>query len=369
MKLYICSTIVFLFLFLSCNDDKNKTKNYALLDIESSITIGNTNNFSLNKIVKEINVIPTETNDSTLLKHMFIAGVIGNEIIFYDKEALYSVNRTNGKVNTILRKQGSGPEEYKYIIDVIIDNDSIVYIYDSGKRGFLKFNINGTFNQFIKNDSIGTFQKIKDDYSVVCYSPFINSNNFVSIYDEKGNYYRNSIHNNRKDIELDMYYWNRLNKYNDLILFKDFLGDTIYNITAQADLPYIVLNKGKYKIPIEIASNRDKVDKEGHKYVQQESFYISSHYCFFTYYFDRNKYYDIWDMNTSRLLYRNILIYQSRDIRIGTPVKINNQDINVWANFAINNYIYCIVEAEDAIKLIPSLPEDSNPILLEIKLE
>jgi hypothetical protein len=163
-----------------------------------------------------------------------------------------------------------------------------------------------------------------------------------------------------------MYYWNSINHNNGKLLFKDCFGDTIYQITAEKDIPYLVLNKGKYKMPLEIASTLDILYKEGHHYIQQDYCIIASRYCFLSFNYDNKKFYDIWDMPDSRLVYRNIV--QSQRDAIGFPVKLNDKTIHVWIDFAKDNLIYCVVSPEDALELIPTLPEDTNPVILEIEL-
>lgn len=363
MKLFI-PIILFVFL-LSCKKADNKIE-HTVLNINKSLTI-NTKNIYLNDIAQEINIIPVETNDSTLFKHLFIAGVTKSKIISFDKDALYSIEKDGGFVKKILNNQGSGATEYKYIIDVILDSDSSINIYDSGKRGFLKYDFQGNFVCFFRSDTITTYQKLQDGNYYVCYSPFLKTNRHTGVYDKNWTFLRKGINNNRKGIDFDMYFWNEIKKYNEKLFFKDVFCDTIYNVTTEQDIPYIILSKGKYKVPLEIASNMEKGEKDGHKYIQSEDYKIASKYCFLTYYYDHNKYYDIWDIETSELIFRNI--FNGKKKSSGIPIKINNSIIHIWANYAEDNIIYCVIDTEDALKLLPALPNDTNPILLEVKLK
>ena len=129
MKNLLIMPLIFVCFIISCdNNNRKKSKDYFLLDIENSIYKKPSNKLTINEISNEINIIPVKTNDSTLFDNLFIAGVTDKEIISYEKKALYSIDKKNGAVKTILNNQGTGPEEYKDILDVIIEEDSIIYI-------------------------------------------------------------------------------------------------------------------------------------------------------------------------------------------------------------------------------------------------
>lgn len=363
MKSFI-PIIVCLSLF-SCNNQKNQS-DYCIIDLEKSLKANNVKNLSLNDIAEEINITPVKTNDSTLLEYIFIAGVSENRIISYDQNSLYSIDKESGSVNKIITNQGAGPEEYKYIFDVIIENNEVVNIYDTGKRGFLKYDLNGNFQSFTKIDSITTFRRLPDGNFYVCYSPFINSNYNTGVYSKDWKYIRSGIINNRSGVYCDMYYVNDLRTYNKKLLFKDIFGDTIYNVTTEKDKPYVILSKGRFKAPIEVIASLEKSNKEGDKYIFSENFNIASKYCFVSYYYDKKQYRDIWDIEKSELIYRK---RYSNDESSGISVRVNGIDITVWVNFAVDNYVYCVIKPEDAVKIIPSLSEDTNPIILEVKLK
>lgn len=366
MRLFIF-TILSIF-FLSCNNSKQDDHLvYKVIDIGKSLNINVIKKINLNDISQEFNLIPVETNDSTLFKHLFIAGVTKDEIISFDEKVLYSIKKDNGAVKTILNKQGAGPTEYKYIINAILETDSTIHIYDSGKRGFLKYDFLGNFISFFKSDSITAYKRLKNENYYVSYSPFLKTDKHIGVYDKDWTFLRNGINNNRKDIDFDMSFWNEIKTYNQKLFFKDIFCDTIYHVTTEQDIPYMILSKGKYKVPLEIASSMERSEKEGHNYIISEDYKIASKYCFLTYYYDYNRYYDIWDIETSELIYRNIFNRQKGSP--GIPIMINDLIINVWVNYTDNNSIYCIIEADDALKLLPSLPKDTNPILLEVKLK
>ncbi len=350
----------------SCTSEKKINVDYVVLDIESTINNKKKNSLKFNNIVKKTKLIPVETTDSTLFKYLFIADIIKDKIISFDKEAIYSINKESGNVKKIINNNGAGPREYKFIIDVVVEDDSIIFVYDTGKRGFLKYDFKGNFIQFIKNDSISTFEIMKNGNYCVCFSPFINSDYHTAIYDKNWNLISENIVNQRRNIETDMFYWNSIQKYNDELMFKDFFSDTIHQIKGKDYSPFIVLSKGKYKLPLEIGKNIMEKGREANNYIQQESYASVSNYCFLSYILNNSKYYDVWNIEESALIFRNI-VNSNEDIK-GIPIVINDVQIGIWSDYAKDNMLYSVINPEDALKIMPKLPEDTNPIILEIEL-
>ncbi|MDR1897965.1 MAG: hypothetical protein LBR10_14365 [Prevotellaceae bacterium] len=62
------------------------------------------------------------------------------------------------------------------------------------------------------------------------------------------------------------------------------------------------------------------------------------------------------------------LVVSKGNLKVPFDVAVNLKKRNKSGH----NYIlgeYCVIEAEDAVKLIPALPEDTNPVILEIELK
>jgi hypothetical protein len=357
-----------LLIFLtSCNADKRDGQNdYTLFDIGKSLSVENRLSMTLNDIAKEIRLIPVATNDSCLMESLFIAGTTETHVISYDKQALYEIDKTDGSVRPVIKRQGRGPGEYRFLMDLALAGDSLMYIYDTGKREFLKYDFEGSFLGSLANDSISSFIVMPDGDIAATTSYYHNNDSFIEVYDRDWNFIRSGIPNDRKDVEFDMLYANGFTRYNGKTLFRDYFGDTIYHVTAQRDIPYLVLSQGRRKIPFEIAADMDIRDRQGVDYIQGIGYTISSEYCFLRYYLREKGYFDIWHIPTSKLLYRNIA--SAANPVWGIDIGVDGTVIPVWPNFAKDNYIYCVIEHDNARKVMPSLPEGTNPILLEIKL-
>lgn len=354
-------------LLVACKNGKQQSDS-VVLDIHRQLFVKKSTLSALNEIAEDVKIIPVETNESCLFDFLAIAGTTDDNIISFDKDAVYSIHKSDGEVTPVLKKKGRGPQEYKVIMDVVLEGDSIINIYDNGKRGFLKYDSQGNFLDFLANDSVGTFRRMPDGNLCIITSPFHNNDFFTAICDGKWDFIREGVPNDRKDVDFDMFFFNDFRFYNEKMLFRDYFGDTIYHITSEKDTPYIVLSQGQYKMPFDIAADNFKRNDEGYKYIDGINYMISSTYCFLNYYFDKKQYFDIWDLSQAKLIYRNTNSFEKPSY--GIPVKLHNGlVVSVWANFAKDNYVYCVIEPTDAVKIIPSLPEDTNPIILEIKLK
>jgi hypothetical protein len=356
-------------IILSCTHEDRDKQACIIIDLEKAINLDASRKITLNDISTNLRIIPTETNDSVLFKDMTIQGITEKDIVVNGgNNVLYYVNRETGKVSTLLNRRGNGPGEYNSLAEVHVENsDSSVYIYDLRKINI--YNFNGDFIKSVKNDSTGSVAVLNDGYYVVSFSPYLNLEYALGIYDKSWNLHRKSIPLD-KDRKYAMIYFNQAKKYNDDYYYRPVLGDTLYQITSESEKPYIVTSKGKYKIPESVTATMDELRKSVHQYVYEEYGILISKYYFLLYEYNLTTYYDIWDIETSTLILRE----KYSPCRFpfeggGIPVLIGDVKVNVWPEYVSGNMMYCTVEAEDAVKLIPSLPWDTNPVILELEIK
>jgi hypothetical protein len=360
---------------LSCtHEDKPDKPPYIIIDLEKSIDLDASPEITLNDISANLRIIPVETNDSVLFNYISIVGVTEKDIVVHDvglnthNNALYYVNRETGKVSTLVNRRGNGPGEYNSLTDVHVENsDSTVYIYDMHRINIYDFK--GDFIKSVKIDSIGAAVVLNDGYYAVSFSPFLKPEYALGIYDRSWNLHRKSIPVD-KDRKYAMIHFNKAKKYNDDYYYRPILGDTLYQVTSEYEKPYIVTSKGKYKIPESVTATMDGLREFRHQYVYEEWGTLISKYYFLLYEHNRNMYYDVWDIETSTLILRkkyspSILPFEGG----GIPVLTGDLKVNVWPSYVSGNMMYCTVEAETAVKLIPSLPWDTNPVILELEMK
>ncbi len=360
---------------VSCKPKQEKqNSDCIIIDLANSIQKKSNSDFQLNSITQNINVIPIETNDSTLFDHIVIAGCMEENIAFYDigfsafQKAIYFMNTANGKMSTVVNRGGEGPEEYKRIDDVLINNqDSAIFISDFKSKKINEYTFTGQYVRSITNDSIGMMRMLKDGNFVVSYSPFLNMEFSLGIYDKFGNLRRQGLPKVGRDLDFDMIYVDLIAEFNEECYYKQAHSDTLFKITSEFDEPALILEKGGYKMPLDVKADREISGREEHKYVQQDYGQLSSKYYFLTYYYDNKKYCEIWNTENSTLIYRSS--YGREGGVKGVPVTVDRKTIHVWPSFVSGKSLYCVVEDEDAITLIPSLPKDTNPVILEIELQ
>ena len=371
-KLFVICAMVFV-VFTSCNRQQKEKPQWIVIDLENTIHKQGPKNFKLNDIAKNMQLIPIETNDSVLFHYVIIVGITEECIVAHSgnigvhKKAVYFINKTDGKISSMIDRNGQGPEEYISIGDVHLnEQDNTLYLYgrDSGRTNEYAFD--GKFIGHIKNDSIAAFRMLKDGNFVVSYAPFVNTGFSLGIYDDSWNLKRRGLPKKEENIKFDMIYFDAILKFNDDYFYKLAHCDTLYRITSAFDEPYLVHSKGKYNLPLDIKASLEKTDREGYKYIQQDFGTLISKYYFLTYYYDNSFYSEIWDIENTSLIYKS---KYSREGGVnGVPVIINDKKIYVWPAYVSDESLYCVIENEDAISLIPSLPTDTNPIILEIKV-
>ena len=366
MKIKHLSFFILLFLLGACTQTSVEKKSYILINLAKNID-KTANNTTLNDFYKIERVIPLHTSDSFLLSNVSFIEVDDDEFIFNDRNAVYYVNKKSGKLRSMLNKKGKGPGEYIGIDGVTLDNQDNLLIYDINARKLLKYSPNGDFMSHLSGDSIGPIKVLSNGSYIVNHTPLSGSEYSLSIYDKSWNLIRRNISRDNTT-DFAMINFDNLAKHNGAYYFKQAFGDTIYNVTQKADIPYLVLDKGKYKMPVEIATSLEKLDKEGSGYIQRDSYRLASNYMFLTYYYDNKDYYDIWDFEKEQLIYRGILDYKARKGIKGIPLLINGVQVDVWPSFALGDYLYCDLEAHEAMKFMPSVSEEDNPVIIELKL-
>ncbi|MDR0972936.1 MAG: 6-bladed beta-propeller [Prevotellaceae bacterium] len=347
-----------------------KSLDYYVIELDSELYADN-KSILLNDLAESIRVIPVQTTDSVLLASITIAGTQGNDIVAYTSRYAYRINKTDGSVRIFLNKRGEGPKEYGSIASMVLESDTAVMLMDLRKYGFARYNLRGEFLDFTPLDSLSSYHKLPDGNYYATYPLYLKTPSYTAVYDKDRNFLRRGIYNDRREMEYNLNILNSdLRRSNGRLLYKDYFGDTIFQVTTEQDRPYLIIKKGAYKLPPEMMADFQKARSGGHNYIREQDYHIASKYYFLRSLYSRREYYDIWDMETGKLLYRQIR--DDIDTPIGIPVLVNNIEIRVWPNYAPhieNNTIYCQIPPADVLKLFPDAPEDTNPMLLEVKLK
>ena len=146
--------ITFIFLFLSCSNEKDS---YKKIELEPVKTIGGTE-------VEEGNEIGYLSDFVVTKKNLIVADLYANEIILFGKD---------GFCRSRIGNRGSGPAEFERIRKIYYCNNEII-ADDWGNRRFQFFAENGDFRKIFNYSQliIGSGIKIQED-----------------AFDDKGNYF------------------------------------------------------------------------------------------------------------------------------------------------------------------------------------
>ena len=356
---------ILLFLCCSCNNGAKKPP-YIVIDLAGNI--GETIETAvLNDFFDITQITPLETSTDFLLSHVIFIDANMAELVLNDKNGVYFVDKNSGRMLSKVDRKGNGPGEYTQIFDVNIDSDGNVVIFDSGKKTRISYTREGDFLTSMQKDSIGLVRQLDNNEYIVNYTPNVKSAYSIGIYDNDWNLLRQGVLNDTVT-EYRMLYYDALEKYNGKYFYRQSpLGDTIYRLTREMDEPYIIINKGHYKTPANIYNDLNVLNRESSKYITQDLGRLVDKYFFIRYYYDNKCYSDIWDITECKLLYRGVV---SSDGGVyGIPLMINGQKIDVWPSFVNNDFIYVKIDPENAMKFMPNISEDDNPVIVELKLK
>jgi hypothetical protein len=351
----------------------NKSLDCYVLELDSELYADNKSIF-LNDLAESIRVIPVQTTDSTLFQQMYVVGELNNKLIAYEsgsKGYAYWIDKATGAADIFLNIHGEGPTEYGSMFHLVLEGDTAVLFTDLQKYGFARYNLRGEFLDFTPLDSLSNYHKLPDGNYYATYPLYLKTPSYTAVYGKDWNFLRRGVYNDRREMEYNRNILNNdLRIFNGRLLYKEPFGDTIFQVTTEQDRPYLIMKKGAYKLPPEMMADFQKAQNGGYKYIKEQDYHIVGRYYFLYFFYFRRRHFDIWDMETGELLYRQMA--DRIDAPTGIPIIVNDIEIQVWPEYTPrieNNTIYCQIKPDDVLKLYPSAPEDTNRMILEVKLK
>jgi hypothetical protein len=351
--------VLFAILLSAC---KNNSSEFPVIDLENSIDTKNINKMDWKKISENIDSIQLETSESCLLVTPRIIDVTKSIIVVEDRSVLYLFDTKNGRLVQKIDRKGGGPEEYHSIMDVIVDqNKSLLYINDTDKGKIFIYSFKAKFVKSLDINFISSFNLTENNDFVVCFNPVKQKKKLVGFYDKT---WKNTINlfdsKDSKDIlNKGFIFFNTIKTIGDKTYFKDEFSDTLYAIKNHIANPILVVSKGKYKIPKSIAVDFSK-RQERINYIFGEYGQIVNNYYFLAYCYQNQIISDVWDIKTSKLLYRNIAMNK---LEYGFPLKFKSEEIYVWPNYVDEEFIYFFLKHKNS----DVQNEELNPIIARIR--
>ncbi len=152
--------LVILVLF-SCKQD-NETKSIKIIDLAGNV--GKTEIVTLSQIADDIEYIPLQTTDESLLATPYTYTQLANgKLYIRQSQSAIKIFKINGEFIKTFNKQGRGPQEYEALYDFNIDALSgKILVYTEGR--LLEYNAEGDFIKRImlnRNEGINIFHPKK----------------------------------------------------------------------------------------------------------------------------------------------------------------------------------------------------------------
>lgn len=338
----------------------------VVIDMETMLGKKVSDRLEFNDIADVVGVVAID--DSILFERVSPVGDADACLIMQEHkenhEKIFLVDKETGSVVTVIDKRGNGPGEYNTIFEVEVDNaEETIYIYDINKNNILKYSFSGKYLETIQQN-LGSFRVLKDGNYAAAHNPFLKKPECFNIYDRNFNIIRESelFKAPRKDGGL---YIDRIMKYDGECYYRKPDSDTLFRITTEYEEPFMVLYKGRYQMP-----DKELAEGEYKKYITGGNHVFSTKYYFYEYGYNDKLYMEIWDMRTEKPVYRTVMDRDNWGNAYGIPVKVGNERIRVWPSCIFGDNIYCSVyNYENAVKIVPGLKEDDNPVILHLRIK
>lgn len=320
----------------------------------------------LNEKIQIQSVTPLELTEASLLGRAFMVDEVSDKFMVCDFKSVYLFDNSTGKYLSSIKRSGEGPEDYLNILDLTFDSGSnVVSILDFPKKAINRYSVvDGKFLGRTKADSIVAFETLKNKNWVS-----FNSMTDTCLYDicistpqgklvwgrERTNTFIPKGYVPTKDFI----------KSNSSVYFYE--KDTFFQIVEEGGLnPTLYIDKGQLSIPDEVLYDM-KRKRERNQYVWGDVLCFSEKHCFITYYYNSKIYFDLWDISSAKLCYRNIF-EQASDFR-GLPFKVGNTTVYAWPSFVKDNVFYCVLDEGESGKLLTDENAESNPAVLKFRIE
>ena len=249
----ITNTLLFLFCFISCSQEKYKIRLDSLSDIKKGVS------YSLDSVVYKVDTVYLETTDSCLIDGISsIKEMDGYYYITSEKnQALYKF-RKDGRFISKIGTRGQGPGEYISLRQIELDHDN-KWIYNLDYFGchMLVFDSNGNYLKSYDLPSeydYNTFA-LRDDgiYYFSCYNSVIPN---ITFFDFNTQSFETCSKAERTMYKGEPYLGETfLFQYHNKLCFYHYFNDTIFSINNKKLSFEDILYLGKHQFSFEDVKN------------------------------------------------------------------------------------------------------------------
>lgn len=262
-------SIVTLMLLISCKGQTNKNnvteKGILYINLENATRQKGV--VTLSSTISDVQYVPLETNDASLIKKVERAILWDDYILISDYFNLFMFDKS-GKYIRKISQQGGGPTDYLHISHIITNpSTDILYLFTRNK--FMAFDKGGNYINSYPLEA-GTIDGLilSANYNQGVFTPdntlLMYNSNSVRTYKDTAKV--NSLIEMDTEGNIVRYYENRTPRYlesrsgtitmtirplfvhNNLVYFNEYGNDTIYTVRNGIYTPYAILDLGKMKM-------------------------------------------------------------------------------------------------------------------------
>lgn len=324
MKLKLLIIII-----IVCYNCNNNSKNDKIRSIHVASSISERPKQIVFEVdPQDVSIIPLANDDKAYLSQVSVVGVDEKQLVVTsdDKIFFYAVN--NGDLLSMIDRKGKGPQEYLNIASSVVDFDKeVITIHDMYSRNLAQYGFKGDFIQKIKNDSI-IWLASTDKFFFAFNDPQVATQCQFEIYDKDWNLRKSTSNKESNDAKSDII--RIVGMYNHDNTIYVTINDTLSIFTPEFELePYLTFDKGSLKCPSEVENDRKNYDLSK-SYITSDYATLIGNYIYYRYMYNEHKYQDMWDVNSGKLIGRNI-IDGAVDLRMMsfTPKEGQNNGISI----------------------------------------
>ena len=371
----VCCLCTLLVLPVSCGRRPGSGEGPLVLDIASAAGAGEVCEPVCSDMFEVAGWTTIGPEDSVLLAYPQIFGYKDGEIYLYDgmSETFFRVRERDGKILSRFCRKGRGPGEYVSLGTACLDGArDMVLVSDVSMKRILAYTSEGRYLPEYSRDSlIGA--AVLADGNILALNPVDPARLYAGterpgacydIYDAEWNLIRRGtvMQNTKRSFMIG--YPDPVISLDGECYYSPYRSDTLYWVTADADIPALVFDKGRYAISDEAYMNPEMMVSGGPG-ISDISTEIIGPYAFCDFYITLDGLYcsQVWDMRDGKLVYAA----SSEDSRPGFRLKSDGVELSVSPSFVMDGEIFSILDYDDALRLVPDLDADANPVLLHLR--
>lgn len=373
--------------FYSCQ--KSQLENNVVRKIDIPIEAF-TASVKLSEIADDVECIPLETNDSTILDNLTRIINKGGDLYVSDKSSLYKFDG-HGNLCVKMSRQGVGPKEYIQISDFQVATDETIWILSRSNKCLYNFELNGALNRKIEfNFWVSKICLIDDENMLLYIGNEKNADNShqMKLFDLVNNCVIANYFpiDDKKAQYMHVKSNNYFSKENDSIYFFEVFCDTVYSIVQNELTPKYYFNLADKNIPKSFFDTkyRDVMNFFQHlsknKYAYGTNFFLRSlNYSLMSYYYNGECYLSVISNNDGNskvgrqiladvflfnypIVLNDLVVFLSSDREIIIPLVPD--DIMEYANNMLDEKEQSVLKNR-----INYSGSDQNLVLLKIKIK